>query len=57
MRKRHAKTPAVAGFYNSKVLLFSLQLKAQALEGWHYGKTLKLSDLVQALTTCSRATP
>ncbi len=45
------KNPTVAGFYNSKVLLYSLQLKAQALEGLHYGKTLKLSDLVLALKT------
>ena len=45
------KNPAVACFYNSKVLLYSLQLKAQALEGQHYGKTLKLSDLVLALKT------
>jgi len=45
------KSPSVANFYNSKVLLYSLQLKAQALEGLHYGKTLKLSDLVLALKT------
>ncbi len=46
-----SKNPAVASFYNSKVLLYSFQLKAQALEGLHYGKTLKLSDLVLALNT------
>src|SRR5258706_5355903 len=45
------KNPSVANFYNSKVLLYSLQLKVQALEGLHYGKTLKLSDLVLALKT------
>lgn len=46
-----AENPGVAGFYNSKVLLYSLQLKAQALEGLHYGRTLKLSDLELALKT------
>ena len=45
------KNPPTTSFYNSKVLLYSLQLKAQALEGLHYGKTLKLSDLVLALKT------
>src|SRR5258706_4838303 len=46
-----AGNPAVAGFYNSKVLLYALQLKDQALESLHYGKTLKLSDLVLAMNT------
>jgi len=49
--KETSKNPTVANFYNSKVLLYSLQLKAQALEGLHYGKTLKLSDLLLALKT------
>ncbi|HEX8061526.1 MAG TPA: tetratricopeptide repeat protein, partial [Cyclobacteriaceae bacterium] len=42
--------PPVNEFYNAKVLLFSLTLKAQALEGRHFGKTLKLSDLKLALS-------
>jgi len=49
--KNTNKNPSVTSFYNSKVLLYSLQLKAQALEGLHYGKTLKLSDLTLALNT------
>jgi tetratricopeptide (TPR) repeat protein len=42
--------PPIAEFYNAKVLLFSLTLKAQALEGRHFGETLKLSDLKLALS-------
>ncbi|MEI9920037.1 MAG: CHAT domain-containing tetratricopeptide repeat protein [Bacteroidota bacterium] len=42
--------PSIGEFYNAKVLLFSLTLKAQALEGRHFGKTLKLSDLKLALS-------
>ncbi len=42
-------TPRIANYYNGKVLLYSLRLKAQSLEGRHYGKTLKLEDLTQAL--------
>jgi tetratricopeptide (TPR) repeat protein len=45
------KNPPAANFYNSNVLLFSLQSKAEALEAQHYGKTLKLSDLSLALQT------
>jgi CHAT domain-containing protein len=45
------KNPPVTNFYNGKVLLFSLQSKAQALETQHYGKTLKLQDLTLALKT------
>ncbi len=45
------KNPAVANFYNGKVLLFSLQSKAQALEAKYFGKTLKLQDLTLALKT------
>lgn len=43
--------PSVKHFYNGKVLLYSLQLKAKALESQHYGKTLKLQDLKFALVT------
>ncbi len=45
------KNPGIRNFYNGKVLLFSLRLKAQAFESLHYGKTLKLHDLKFALTT------
>jgi len=45
------KNPTGANFYNGKVLLFSLQSKAQALEAQHYGKSLKLQDLTLALRT------
>lgn len=43
-----SSTP-VNSYYNPQVLLFSLELKAQAFEELHYGKTLKLSDLKLAL--------
>lgn len=46
-----AKNPRVLSSYNSKVLLFSLQSKAEVLEARHFGKTLKLSDLTLALQT------
>ncbi|MBS1949936.1 MAG: High-affnity carbon uptake protein Hat/HatR [Cytophagales bacterium] len=44
------KNPAVQNFYNGKVLLYSLNLKAQALEAQYYGKTLKLKDITLALS-------
>ncbi|HEY5824312.1 MAG TPA: CHAT domain-containing tetratricopeptide repeat protein [Cyclobacteriaceae bacterium] len=44
------KNPAIKDFYNGYVLLYSLRWKAQALESKHYGKTLKLDDLKQALS-------
>jgi CHAT domain-containing protein len=43
--------PSVKDFYNGKVMLYSLQLKAKALESKHYGQTLKLQDLKFALQT------
>lgn len=43
--------PRVSEYYNAKVLLFSLTLKAQGLEARHFGKTLNLSDLKLALST------
>lgn len=42
--------PHISEFYNAKVLLYSLTLKAQGLEGKHFGKTLALSDLKLALS-------
>jgi len=43
--------PGIRSFYNGKVLLYSLRLKAQALESRFYGKSLKLQDLKLALLT------
>ncbi|HTH56557.1 MAG TPA: CHAT domain-containing tetratricopeptide repeat protein [Cyclobacteriaceae bacterium] len=43
--------PSVKNFYNGKVLLYTLQLKAKGFESRHYGKTLKLQDLKLALMT------
>ncbi len=43
--------PGITEFYNAKVLLFSLMWKAQGLEGRHFGKTLRLSDLKLALSS------
>jgi CHAT domain-containing protein/tetratricopeptide (TPR) repeat protein len=46
-----AKNPKVTQYYNGKVLLYSLRQKALALEGRHYGKTLKFEELRLALST------
>lgn len=43
--------PSVKSFYDGNVLLYSLLYKAEALEGLHYGKTLKFADLDLALRT------
>jgi tetratricopeptide (TPR) repeat protein len=43
--------PRVNSYYNAKVLLYSLRLKAEALESRHLNKTLRLSDLTMALGT------
>lgn len=45
--------PPTNEYYNPTVLLFSFMLKAQALEGRHFGKTLRLSDLTRALENLS----
>ncbi len=47
--KNLARNPKVTEYYNSKVMLYSLRLKAEALEARHYGKTLKFEDLKWAL--------
>ena len=47
------QNPNVSEFYNGKVLLYSLRLKAQALESKHYGRTLKMEDLRLALSCLS----
>lgn len=41
--------PAVSRYYNAKVLLYSLRLKAEALEARHLNKTLKRADMTLAL--------
>jgi CHAT domain-containing protein/Tfp pilus assembly protein PilF len=45
------KNPPIKDFYNGYVLLYSLRLKAQALEAKHFNKTLLLDDLKSALTS------
>lgn len=49
-QKSVAQNPGANAFYNGKVLLYSLRLKAQALESRYYDKTLKLEDLQRALS-------
>lgn len=44
------KNPSTKSYYNAKVLLYTLQLKAKALESRHFGKTLKIQDLELALS-------
>lgn len=43
--------PQVGAYYNAKVLLYSMRLKAEALESRHLNRTLRLSDLTVALST------
>jgi CHAT domain-containing protein/predicted negative regulator of RcsB-dependent stress response len=43
--------PPLKTFYHGYVLLYTLMFKAQAYEARHLGKTLKFSDLTQALKT------
>ncbi len=43
------RNPSGTEFYNPSVLVYSLNLKAQALEEKYLGKTLKLEDLKMAL--------
>jgi len=45
------KNPAITDFYNGYVLLYSLRLKAEALETRHDGKTLKRKDLEFAMAS------
>jgi len=44
------ENPVVTSGYNAKVLLYTLRLKAEALEARHLNKTLKRSDMILALT-------
>jgi len=41
--------------YNGNILLYSLMLKAQALEGRHFGKSLRLADLSLSMTCLQEA--
>jgi hypothetical protein len=46
--------PHLQNFYNGRTLLYTLLLKARALEARHFGKTLKFSDLVLGIETLQR---
>ncbi|MCU0420084.1 MAG: CHAT domain-containing protein [Cyclobacteriaceae bacterium] len=45
------QNPRMDDAYNTRVMFYSLNRKAQVLEARHYGKTLKLGDLTLALKT------
>ncbi|NOT76547.1 MAG: CHAT domain-containing protein [Cyclobacteriaceae bacterium] len=45
-----AVNPRINNYYRGKILLYSLRLKAQALEAKHFGKTLRLTELTSALS-------
>lgn len=46
--------PALENYYNGRVLLYSMRLKANAFESRHFGKSLKLSDLLTSLNVLQR---
>lgn len=46
--------PRLQNFYNGRTLLYTLLLKAKALEGRHFGKTLKFTDLDLGIKTLQR---
>jgi CHAT domain-containing protein/Tfp pilus assembly protein PilF len=49
--------PAMKEYYNARILLNSLLIKAQGLEARHFAKSLKLKDLsfaLQTLETCDQ---
>ncbi|HEY0743068.1 MAG TPA: CHAT domain-containing tetratricopeptide repeat protein [Chryseosolibacter sp.] len=46
--------PRLEKYYNGRVLLYSLLFKARAFESRHFGKTLKLTDLLTSLTVLQR---
>lgn len=48
------ENPALKNYYHGNVLLNSLLLKAESLEGRYFGKTLKFSDLELSLNTIQR---
>ena len=43
--------PALNNYYNAKILLYSLQAKAGALEAYFFRKSLKIGDIEGALAT------
>lgn len=49
-----SKNPRLQNFYNGRTLLFTLLLKAKALEARHFGKTLKFTDLKLGIETLQR---
>lgn len=49
-----ASNPSSDDYYNGKVLLYTLHLKARAFEKKYFGHSLKLKDLQTALTTLER---
>ncbi|MEP2025667.1 MAG: CHAT domain-containing tetratricopeptide repeat protein [Reichenbachiella sp.] len=49
------QNPKLENYYNADILLSSLQQKADALELYHYNKTLKFRDLKAALQTLEKA--
>ncbi len=48
--KNIQKNPKVSEYYNGKVLLYSLRMKAQTLESKHFAKTLRFDELKLALS-------
>ncbi len=48
-QKDITKNPKATEYYNGKVLLYSMRLKAETLEARYLGKTLKLNELKMAL--------
>lgn len=46
--------PSLENYYNGRVLLYSLLLKARGFESRHFGKSLKLSDLLTSLNILQR---
>ena len=49
-QKEISKNPKANEYYNGKVMLYSIRLKAETLEAKHFGKTLKLDELTLALS-------
>jgi CHAT domain-containing protein/Tfp pilus assembly protein PilF len=52
--KDSKSNPALENYYNGRVLLYSMLLKARAFESRHFGKSLKLSDLLTSLSVLQR---
>lgn len=52
--KNTTSNPRLENYYNGRVLLYSMLLKARAFESRHFGKSLKLSDLMTSLNVLQR---